>query len=134
MQASKVAPATLELNYNRSGDTVTIETAINLIENITGAYTVWMVVYQDTFNAYRFVVLYGDTTPDTLSISNVGESETVTWEFDIGRNWDENDLWAAAWIEKGTPREVQQAIMVELDWGQGNIQEATFGQIKAMDF
>ncbi len=133
-QTAKVAPAGLELYFNRSGDTVTLETVVNLTENITGTYTVWMVVYEDTVSSYELLVRGGDTTPGTLSISNPYETETFTWEFDIGSGWDENDLWAAAWIEKDTYREVKQAIMVELDWGQTNIEEATFGQIKAMDF
>jgi hypothetical protein len=129
------APAGLELYFSRSGDTVTLETVVNLTESIAGdTYTVWMVVYEDTVSSYEFVVRDGDRSPGTLSITSPDQSETFTWEFDISGSWDENDLWAAAWIERGTPRQIMQATVRELDWGQANIQEATFGQIKAMDF
>jgi len=133
-QLAQEAPAGLELYFNRSGNTVTLETVVNLTESITGTYTVWMVVYEDTVSSYEFVVRDGDMTPGTLSISSPYETETFTWEFDIDGGWDENDLWAAAWIEKDSPRDVKQSTMVELDWTQTNVEETTFGQIKAMSF
>ena|GEM_PF-2654544 len=132
-QAAKSAPCTLDISATRYNDTITMETTVELDTNISGTHAIWMLVYQETVGSYDYVPRAGDYKTD-LSISSSGESETFTWDFDLDSSWDENDLYLVAFVGKTDGnKEVDQAKMMYLDMGTINVEETTWGQIKALD-
>jgi thiol-disulfide isomerase/thioredoxin len=128
-QLEKESEATLNLSYFYIGDDVYFETTVNLEQDITNEWWVWMLVYQEYWNGYELVVRDGTTAPPVLQISEAGESDTYYWDFDP-TGWDTDNLVGVCFLEKnfGT-KEVVQADMVHLD--MSSVVETSWGFIKA---
>jgi len=132
-QAAKTAPCTIALDATRFHDTINVETTVELDSNISGNHAVWVLVYQGTVGSYKLVPRAGDYR-HLLTISSSGESETFDWDFELDSSWDENDLYLVAYVGKTDGnKEVDQATMQYLDLGTINVEETTWGQIKALE-
>ncbi|MCX7021057.1 MAG: Ig-like domain-containing protein [bacterium] len=117
MQLAKESEATLDLNYFPIGDEVYLETTVNLEDDISNEWWVWMVVYQEMWDTYPLVVRAGDTTPAVLQISGSGESDSYCWGFDP-TGWDTEHLVAVCFLEKNSgDKEVVQSMLIHLDLG-----------------
>lgn len=131
IQLAKSAPCTLDIVPTRYGDEITVSTTITLDANISGRHDFWVCVYQESVGSWDYMVRDG-AYPTEIGISSSGESETIDWTFDIDGSWDENDLYVVAYLnEYSGNKEVVQSKMMYLDMGTINVEETTWGQIKA---
>ncbi len=118
IQLTKTPPGSLDLDYFFVGDDVYLEATVNLEEDLENEWWVWMLVYQEDWDGFEFVVRDGDYSPSELLISSEGESDTYYWHFDP-TGWDLDQLVAVAFLEKNfSNKEVCQAIMLHLDMGR----------------
>jgi len=114
-QLAKDSEATLDLDYFGIGDDVYLQTTVNLEEDISNEWWVWMLVYQEMWDTYPLVVRAGDSSPAVLQISGAGESDSYFWGFDP-TGWDTDHLVAVCFLEKNFgDKEVVQTEMVHLD-------------------
>lgn len=117
IQLAKESEATLDFDYFAIGDDIYFETTVNLEEDLTNEWWVWMLVYQTNWDGYEFVVRDGTTTPPVLQISSAGESDSYYWGFDP-TGWDTSQLVGVCFLEKNHgDKEIVQAKMVHLDFG-----------------
>jgi len=117
IQLAKESEATVDLDYFYIGDDVYLETTVNLEEDVENEWWVWMLVYQEDWDGYEFVVRDGDYTPSELLISDAGASDSYYWSFDPA-GWDTDQLVGVCFLEKNhSNKEIVQAKMVHLDLG-----------------
>jgi hypothetical protein len=117
MQLTKDSEATLDLDCFAIGNDIYLETTVNLEQDITNEWWVWMCVYQEQWDAYPLVVRDGTTTPPVLQISGSGDSDSYYWSFDP-TGWDTDHLVGVCFLEKNySDKEVVQSNMLHLDLG-----------------
>jgi hypothetical protein len=115
LQLAKESEGTLDLDYFAIGDDIYFETTVNLEEDISNEWWVWMLVYQEDWDGYGLVVRDGDYTPSVLQISQAGESDSYYWSFDP-TGWDLDHLVGVCFLEKNHgDKEVVQSLMVHLN-------------------
>ncbi len=131
-QLQEPAPCTLDIVPTRYNNEITVSTTVTLDTDISGRHDLWMCVYQESVGTWDLVVRGGMTPSHEISISSSGESETIDWTFDLDGSWDENDLYLVAFLnEYSGSKETVQAKMMYLDLSTINVEETTWGQIKA---
>jgi hypothetical protein len=115
IQLTKDSEATLDLDYFSIGDEVYLETTVTLEEDLENEWWVWMLVFQEDWDGYEFVVRDGDCTPAELLIADAGESDGYYWSFDP-TGWDTDQLVGVCFLEKNfSNKEIVQARLVHLD-------------------
>ncbi|HUT99328.1 MAG TPA: Ig-like domain-containing protein [bacterium] len=114
-QLTKESEATLDLDCFAIGDDIYLETTVNLEQDITNEWWVWMLVYQEMWDTYPLVVRGGDYTPTVLQIAGAGESDSYCWSFDP-TGWDTEHLVGVCFLEKNHgDKEIVQSLMLHLD-------------------